>query len=410
MGLSQLVTIDTTATITIEYQKRIKDLVEQLNRLSPDDYPHQAHSIMQDIKTADQQFLLSLKLSTKGHLLFSRHGESSNWSQKKLGLNPNAPLEEQAIINMAQTNKATKSLLHYPDKAPHIAVSPLVRAKQTASLVIPEGLSSVQIIIQPALSENSYTPSGNNITSLAQMKNEYQKMSFWKTPLQVILYALSIWFFGYPEVFQKIQEQSNQADNIMLQVPGVDAETYYSQGQINPRDGSYSFDTHSLTEDQKVEKIRRLIRDNLKSSENDYWMFGHGKNFQLFFSETFGITSEFEYGETRSVYNVQKEPGATSLFNPPYTFVIDQQTGQIKGKYTESTLALEKNPWTLTIVSDSTRTMSERGLELSTLKPCHQQELSQSTTEVLHTDSPLNLKTSASDKANETTDTPKPTV
>ena len=159
-----------------------------MNQLDPDDYPNQAHDIVQEIKTADRQFLATLGLSTKGHVLFSRHGESSDWNQKKLGLNPNAALAEQAIVNMSQTNKTTKCLLHYPDKAPHIAVSPLVRAKQTASLVIPNSLNSAQIIIQPALSENSYTPSGNNITSLAQMKNEYQHMSFWKTPLKVILY------------------------------------------------------------------------------------------------------------------------------------------------------------------------------------------------------------------------------
>ncbi len=194
----------------------------------------------------------------------------------------------------------------------------------------------------------------------------------------------------------------------MLQIPGIDPEIYYSQGEINRADGDYYFDTHSLSEQQKVEKTRRLIRDNLKSSENDYWMFGHGKNFRLFFSETFDITSEFEYGETRSVYNVQKEPGATSLFNPPYTFVIDQQTGQIKGKYTKNTLALEKNPWTLTVVDGSTRTMYEKGLELSVPQSSHQWDLCQSTTDILHTDSPLSPK--ASDKTNETPDTPKPTV
>ncbi len=408
MGLAQLVTIDTTSTTTIEYQKKIQNLVERLNQLDPDDYPNQAHEIVQEIKTADKHFLATLGLCTKGHVLFSRHGESSNWSQKKLGLNPNASLAEQAIVNMSQTNKTTLCLLDYPDKVPHIAVSPLVRAKQTASLVIPKELSSAQIIIQPALSENSYTPSGNNITSLAQIKNEYQQMSFWKTPLKVILYALSIWFFGYPEVFKQIQEKSAQADNTMLQIPGVDPEAYYSQGEINLSDGNYYFDTNSISEQQKVEKTRRLIRDNLKSNENDYWLFGHGNNFRLFFSKTFDITSEFEYGETRSVYNVQKEPGATSLFNPPYTFVIDQQTGQIKGKYTENTLALEKNPWTLSVVSGSTRTMYEKGLELSIPQPSLQWELCQSTTDVLHADSPLNTK--ASDKTSENPDAPKPIV
>ncbi|CEG58560.1 phosphoglycerate mutase family protein [Legionella fallonii] len=408
MGLSQLINIDTTSNKVIEYQKKIQNLVEQLNHLNIDDYQSQVHGIVQQIKTMDQQFLADLGLSIKGHVLFSRHGESSNWDQKKLGLNPNAPLAEQAIVNMSQTNQMTMGLLHYPNQPVHIAVSPLVRAKQTASLVIPQGLKSAQIIIQPALSENSYTPSGSNITSLEQMKNEYQQMSFWKTPLKVIIYALSILFFGYPEVFKQIQEKSTQTDNLMLQIPGVDEETYYSQGEANLNDGTYYFDTN-ISDVQKAEKTRRLIRDNLKSGENDYWMFGHGKNFQLFFDETFGITSEFEYGETRSVYNVQKEPGSTSLFNPPYTFVIDQNTGQIRGKFTEKMLTLEKNPWTLTVVGGSTRTMYEKGLELSVPQPTvsHQQERTKST-ELLHTNSPLSTK--VSDKTNENPDAPSPTI
>ncbi|MCL9685062.1 histidine phosphatase family protein [Legionella maioricensis] len=368
MGKDRILDIDPSAATIITYKQKIAALIEKLNSLSPDEYQIQVNAILHQIKETDHQFILNSGLNVTGHVLFSRHGESATWGQKKLGLNPNAALSEQAIDNMSHTNRSTAGLLHYPDNLTRIAVSPLVRAKQTASLLIPANLAKAQISLQPALSENSFTPSGNNITSLEQLKKEYAQMSFWQTPLKVIIFKLSIWFYGHSSIFEQIQKKSAQADETMLHVPGVTSQDYFSQGQLN-NEGSYTFDTNSLSEDQKIRATRQLIRDNLKHGESDFWLFGHGNNFKSFFNKTFGIKSTFEYAETRSIYNTQKEPGVTSLFSPPYTFVIDQGTGRIRGKYTENTLAFEINPWTLTLISDSTKKMHERGLDLTKPRP-----------------------------------------
>ncbi|BCA94447.1 hypothetical protein TUM19329_08080 [Legionella antarctica] len=368
MGQGQIINIDPASDAVISYQQNIKSLINTLNVLNPDKDQNQINEILGQIKAEDQQFILKSGLYITGHVLFSRHGESALWSQKKLGLNPNAALAQQAMGNMSHSNKFTSALLGYPDKRTLIAVSPLVRAKQTASLIIPAHLKSAQIIIQPTLSENSFTPSGKNITSLEQLTQEYNQMSFWRTPIKVILFKLSIWFYGYTNVFEQIQKKSSQADEIMLNISGVTSLEYFSQGRQTNEEGCI-FDTNSLSEDQKITTTRQLIRDNLKSDEGDFWLFGHGNNFKNFFNKTFGIKSAFEYGETRCVYNIQKDSGLTSLFSPPYIFVIDQSTGRIRGKYTEHTLAFEINLSSLSLVSDSTKKMHEGGLDLTKPHP-----------------------------------------
>lgn len=367
MGQERIHEIDSKSDAVIKYQKKIEDLINKLNDLNSNDYPEQVNKTVQQIKAADQQFITNSGLTITGHVLFSRHGESSEWSKKKLGFRPNAGLEDRAFTNMANTNQFTSALLNYPDKKTNIAVSPLVRAKQTASLVIPANIKEAQIIIEPALSENSFTPSGNNISSLEQLKQEYNKMTFWQTPVKVILFLLSIWLYQYTGVFKRIQDQSSQADQTMLNINGINKEDYFSRGVSDPETG-YFFDTNSIPEQEKIKATRQLIKDNLKSEANDYWLFGHGQNFRLFFETLFGINSPFEYGETRSVYNVQKVPGISSLFSPPYTLVIDQTTGNIRGKYTENTLALEINRSRFAqeqddpIIVDSPVIMYQRGL------------------------------------------------
>ena len=289
MGQSRILDIDPTSDKVIQYRQRIEALIEELNGLSPDAYQNQINAILRQIKETDHQFILDSGLGITGHVLFSRHGESSTWGQKRLGLNPNAALSEQAIENMSQTNRFTAGLLHHPDKLTRIAVSPLVRAKQTASLLIPANLTKAQIILQPALSENSFTPSGNNITSLEELKQEYEQMSFWQTPLKVIIYKLAIWFYGHTNVFEQIQKKSAQSDETMLHVSGVTSQEYFSQGQLN-NEGRYIFDTNSLSENQKIRATRQLIRDNLKHGEGDFWLFGHGNNFKSFLIKSLELT------------------------------------------------------------------------------------------------------------------------
>lgn len=407
MRNGEIINIESNSAAVIKYQTKIEFLIKKLNSLTVYEYYNQVNDLLQQIKNADQEFFAELGLKRKGHVLFTRHGESDTWRQKKFGLHPNAPVSETAMSNMSQTNESTVSLLHYPDKPTRIAVSPLVRAKQTASLIIPKDLFAPQITIQPALSENSHTPSGNNIMSLDQMKEELRQISFWQTPIKFLLYSIALWIFGRPEVFNQIQKNSIQADISMLQIPGVSSEVFYSQIKMNA-EGKYFFDT-SLSEEQKIKKTRQLIRENLKNGETDYWLIGHGQNFKSFFNHTFGIQSTFEFGETRCVYNVQTEPGVTSLFSPSYTFVIDQTTGRIRGKFTEQFLALEKNPWILTLVCGSLAKMQEKGLGMVSLQPTpsKQQDLENEKPNFSHFESPIaESKKTVVEESADTTPTP----
>lgn len=351
---------------TMEYQQKISLLIEKLNSLSlldDNSYQNELKATLQQIRDTDRDFVAQMRQKINGHVLFSRHGTCTFWEQKKWGLNPNAALADEAVANLSATNQSTSSLLHYPDKPLGVAVSPLVRAKQTASLVIPQGLGGTQITIEPSLSENSHMPSGINLTSPEQFNKEYQKISFWKAPVKFILFMVSRWIYGNSDVFAQINAKSSQADDVMLKIPGVTGNEYFSKANTNAM-GEHSFDTSSLSEQGKTAATRALIHDKLSHGESDFWLFGHGKNFKSFFKQTFGIRAPFEYGETRNIYNLQNEDGENSLFCPSYTFVIDQTTGRIRGKLLDTPPAFEINPLPSksSAIIESTAVMHKHGL------------------------------------------------
>lgn len=65
---------------------------------------------------------------------------------------------------MKNTNKYTKGIIFYPEEIPIIRISPLIRAKQTAKLLLPQNLS-YNIKTEICLTENSGYPSGTLIRS-----------------------------------------------------------------------------------------------------------------------------------------------------------------------------------------------------------------------------------------------------
>lgn len=143
----------------------------------------------------DQVYLNEQKLEIRGHVLFSRHGKSAIWAQKRLGMSPNAPIAASAESSMSKTNQVTGNLLFYPDhNQSFIAISPMNRAMQTAGLLIPEHICEAEISIEPALTENSNHPSGCDVRSTADMKKIYEATSFWREPFKVILWFFSMLF------------------------------------------------------------------------------------------------------------------------------------------------------------------------------------------------------------------------
>ena len=331
--------LDVTNRSLQEYKKDIKDLLNKLNaldELEEEQYLLAAKEILVEIKSRDQEFIRKTKGVFNGHLLFSRHGLCSVLTEKKLGLNPNAPLAEEAIEHMSSTNKYSINLLLNPEKIADFQVSPLVRARQTASLVIPVGLQKAQITIEPALTESTFTPSGINLRNRNDFNHEYEILSFWSNPVKLIFFTLSKWFFANDEVFRQIKAKSDLADEQMKKL--------VQKFESNDTDESHR--KPQLNAQEKIHKIQEIIEHYLKldeSNKGDLWLFGHGYNFRAFFKYIFGIGSTFEYGETRRVYGVEHE-GIVSLYSPPYAFVIDQTTGRIRGKYMGSNDRLSRIP------------------------------------------------------------------
>ncbi|MDR3501420.1 MAG: histidine phosphatase family protein [Legionella sp.] len=302
------------------YFQSIEEIINKLSQVNEEE----KGPLLKQLKEVDQGYLNAQKLEIMGHVLFSRHGKSAIWAQKRLGMSPNATIAASAESSMSQTNQVTGNLLFYPEHhQPFIAISPMNRAMQTAGLLIPENICEAEISIEPALTENSSHPSGCDVRSTADMKKIYETTSFWREPLKVILWFFSMLFCSQKD-FDNLYEKRKQALENIKKHGFVEPQVIDERIDVK-QDLDYAGD--------KVEEIKRLIE---KADGRDCWFFGHGKNFQTFFADLFGIKSIFAYAETRSVYKTRNEQNEVSLFTPPYVLQVNQETGAIEGKFTAS--------------------------------------------------------------------------
>jgi hypothetical protein len=319
-------------------------------------------SILKQIKEIDKIYLERKGNEIVGHVLFSRHGQCGQWNQKKMGLKPNTAIEKDAEQNMQSTNLATKELLFYPHSL-QVAISPMNRAMQTASLLIPKGISNAKIIVEPALTENSELPSGWDIRSTADLQLLTKQTSFWQAPFKKIFLKISQWLYG-DEYFKnhylqrvaaakKIEAYGNcilQSDN--ANQPDVCQNINYAG--------------------DKIKAIQELINN---TNNQDAWLFGHGKNFKIFFTKVLGIKADFAYAETRSVYKIRANQ-SVFLYSPPYVFFINQKTGKIEGKYTANAGKTKNAEQVLSDVPEVSGAMVQLGAALA-------QDLNQKQQEVM---------------------------
>lgn len=316
------------------YQLDIQQLLSQLNQCSNEldgkDYGIQANNLLQCIKGCDTRFLDEQGFSLNAQILFTRHGECSIRGDKRLGLNPNSAVSNAAMENMGNTKAYTKGMWLDPNSVPRIAISPVLRAKQTASMVIPEG-TNADLSIEAALAENSNAPSGTNIVSLEDFRKQTQHIPFWKSPIRNLLFKVSSWVYGTAGVFDTIQNKLLSADKILKK---------YQQNSDSTLNSS---SITTLEDDKKIEATQSMIANSVQRHQ-DTWLFGHGKNFKVFFEKTFGKSDTFDYGETRRVYQVEAINGR-KLFTPPYNLAIDQKTGKWKANFTPHTTKFVQNTW-----------------------------------------------------------------
>ncbi|WP_392537757.1 histidine phosphatase family protein [Legionella sp. 227] len=299
------------------YLKEIKKLIKQLN----DSQGAQSSQILAEIHETDRLYLNTRGMEITAQVLFSRHGECDMLGQKKLGLSPNAAISEEAEKNMSTTNQFSGALLCYSaqEHPPLIAVSPMNRAMQTAGLVIPQEINNADIRVLPFLTENSVSPSGYDVRSIADMQELYDQLSFWTSPFKKLLLKLCIWTHSDKDFSLLYEKRKSAAEKIEK----------HGKNKILS-DG----DKPDVCQDLKYhgDKIRDTKTLINGVAQRDCWLFGHGRNFRAFFEDVFGMDSAFDYGETRRVYKT-KLNDTPLLYTPPYALVINQKTGKIEGKY-----------------------------------------------------------------------------
>ncbi len=304
------------------YLQFINTLINQLNVSKK----NEKQELLKQIKEADKLYLEARGISVNGQVLFSRHGQCASWGQKKFGLSPNSPISEDAERNMADTSESTKVLLSSPDEIPRIAISPMIRAMQTASLIIPKDLKA-NVSIESSLSENSSAPSGLDVRSNSDLQETSKKTPFFS--IKRILFFLTNLFYGQ-KVFEALDKKRQEAAH-KIQLHNNSGHDIRKDGKI-PQALDYEGD--------KIQDTKKMINE---TKEKDLWLIGHGKNFKAFFEDTFGIDAGFKFGETRVVYKIEAEGLSSTLYTPPYSLVVNQQTGGIEGKYTGVSKAATKD-------------------------------------------------------------------
>lgn len=222
-------------------------------------------------------------------MFFSRHGECDSWRDKRFGLNPNAAVSDNAMENMERTKTCTRGMLLSPYGTPRIGISPMLRAKQTASMVIPEG-TRADLTVEATLSENSNAPSGTSITSMEDFQNLTRQLSFWSSPVKYILFKLSQFIYGVTGTFDSIGQKLQSTDNVL--------EGYQDNG-----DSLDSSHIEPVADADKVTATKALVSESLETHD-DTWLFGHGKNFKVFLKRPL---------ERAKVLNTVKPDGFISL-------------------------------------------------------------------------------------------------
>ena len=293
------------------YQAEIQYQIQRLRLWSGpgEENRKERNDILVRMKELDKQYLESQGLTVVKQVVFTRHGRCSR-QQKGFGFSPNSPIEDSANEAMADTNKSTAALLLSP-KTAEFVVSPLVRAMQTAARFIPFGTRGASIQVDPALCEISNAASGTDLRS----KEDFNKLPPGASLRKRFVFFVSRLFYG-EKTFEELADKRRQACASLQSSAANEVHVHPSIGY----------------QGNKIEGINERIKN---SKSTDVCFVGHGQNFKAYFKKTFGIDTEFDYGEIRKVYLVQQSKAQKQFaFIPPYRLQIDQKTGEIKATYT----------------------------------------------------------------------------
>lgn len=299
------------------YTAHIHALIISLNQCNSDSG---RNTLITQINETNRIYLEACQLRFNAQILFSRHGKSTMLREKILGLKPNAPISVSAQKNMQGVNQHTQGFLAFKN-LPRIVISPMVRALQTAALLMPTSIRGADVVVNPVLAETSISPSGMDVRSLEDLRKLNEQISFWRAPWQAILFFFSRMFYGDAHFQDSQQLRQKAMDEI---------QAYNGGATIIQSNGDVDQDL-LLGQDMKLLHTQQLIHE---VEDQDLWLIGHGNNFRRFFKKTFALQVSFDYAETRAIFKVTENSGEVKFFIPPYTLIVNQNTGKIEGKYT----------------------------------------------------------------------------
>lgn len=290
-----------------QYNADVNKLTRELNDVSKL-YSNQKQviekqkNLIAQLRKLDANYIKSV-LQAQDHsvktILFTRHGHCSD-TKKKFGLNPNAAIRKKAKIAMTVTENLTSEFFEEAEKT-KIFISPMLRALQTASLIIPTEFKG-DIEVTANITEKSDMPSGKDMRTREDLKS------------LGIMGRISDILYG-DRIDSFVQPERTKAINI-----------------LNKKAGKIISDTlpQALSDDEKVKNIQKSIASTLPGHAQ--WNICHGKISQKFLKDTLGYETSFDFGETKKILYYKGQNGEDAVFIPPYSLVINQETGMIESR------------------------------------------------------------------------------
>jgi hypothetical protein len=316
-----------------QYEEQVKQAIAKFN-----EEQGSINDLLKVLKTLDDEYFGS----DSKKIIMSRHGQCG-LLQKVLGANPNAGLEDSCKTALQLAAANTVNFLR-ADKGIRFISSPMLRSLQTAALLLPTTLfegEKLTLEQNHALAENSEDLSGKNIKSAFDLIKhmvitlpvdtiKYMFAPKLTMPLRMVA-GLVLFPFRLLETVLSLVLWPFLGHNLKKNIQTVN-EHLTSKG----------FNSHvpepseALSDAQKIKAIDTLI----DRSNQDIWLFGHGKNFKTYFKEKVGISESFDYADVRTLFKKANGTYEAAI----YVLHVSQKTGAIFPKILNSPLVATENP------------------------------------------------------------------
>ena len=257
--------------------------------------------ILKELGRLNHEFVVSVQARHQYQkIFFTRHATCSNY-QKCWDWLPMQLLKNSLCWLCRIRVRLVKGYCQMISENCRIAISPMIRAKQTASKLIPDGFAGT-IEIADFLTENSNSPSGKPLLSKNDLQNKRDNS----------LFAISDMYHD-DLYFEGLKQKMDEAHQTIA------AKTRYSVAE--------SVNNVDLNDDEKITCINSYIA----RYADHIWFIGHGKNTKKYFENRYLIGKSLEYCETRKVLHYIAHDDTPTEFVVPYYLTVNQITGLFQG-------------------------------------------------------------------------------